>query len=79
MMKDIINVTKSLLIIPSVSSFRSGGHIIGKAACENLCFSGSSFTSGKGTIRNPVRPLHSAGGSSGGSAALVLFVLYLSK
>ncbi|XP_071854157.1 amidase-like isoform X2 [Apostichopus japonicus] len=48
-----------------------GGHIIGKAACENLCFSGSSFTSGKGTIRNPVKPLHSAGGSSGGSAALV--------
>ena len=49
----------------------SGGEIAGKSACEDLCFSGASHTAATGPIRNPHNPKHSAGGSSGGSAALV--------
>jgi len=49
----------------------AGGIIAGKAACEDLCFSGASHTAATGPIRNPHNPAHSAGGSSGGSAALV--------
>src|SRR5262245_26929095 len=49
----------------------AGGTIMGKAACEDLCFSAGSHTCATGPIRNPHNPEHSAGGSSGGSAALV--------
>ena len=49
----------------------SGGHILGKAVCESLCFSGGSHTSDTGPVRNPANLLRSAGGSSSGSAALV--------
>src|SRR5260221_7864121 len=49
----------------------AGGTIEGNAACEDLCFSGASHTCASGVIRNPHNPAHSAGGSSGGSAALV--------
>ncbi|WP_453960962.1 amidase [Amorphus suaedae] len=49
----------------------AGGTVAGKAACEDLCFSGASHTAASGPIRNPHNPEHSAGGSSGGSAALV--------
>ena len=50
----------------------AGGEITGKAVCEHLCFSGSSFTSDTGPVRNPHHPDFSAGGSSSGSAALVV-------
>src|SRR4051812_47121816 len=46
----------------------AGGTIAGKAACEDLCFSGASHTCAGGVIRNPYNPDHSAGGSSGGRA-----------
>jgi amidase len=49
----------------------AGGIIAGKAACEDLCFSAGSHTCATGPIRNPHDPRRSAGGSSGGSAALV--------
>ena len=48
-----------------------GGEIVGKAVCESLCFSGSSFTSDTGPVRNPHDETRSTGGSSSGSAALV--------
>jgi amidase len=48
-----------------------GGTVAGKAACEDLCFSAGSHTCATGPIRNPHNREHSAGGSSGGSAALV--------
>ncbi|XIA67894.1 amidase family protein [Bradyrhizobium sp. TZ2] len=38
------------------------GTIAGKAACEDLCFSGASHTCAGGVIRNPHNPAHSAGG-----------------
>ena len=50
----------------------AGGEIVGKAVCESLCFSGSSFTADTGPVLNPHHPTHSAGGSSSGSAALVV-------
>ncbi len=49
----------------------AGGTIIGKAACENLCFSGGSHTNQIAAVHNPHREGYSAGGSSSGSAALV--------
>jgi amidase len=49
----------------------AGGEIVGKAVCEDLCFSGGSHTAATGPVRNPRDPARSAGGSSAGSAALV--------
>ncbi len=49
----------------------AGGRILGKAACEDLCFSGASHTCALGPIRNPWDTTKTAGGSSGGSGALV--------
>ncbi len=50
----------------------AGGEIVGKAVCESLCFSGSSFTADTGPVLNPHHPACSAGGSSSGSSALVV-------
>ncbi|OLT43171.1 amidase [Saccharomonospora sp. CUA-673] len=49
----------------------AGATITGKAVCEDLCFSGGSFTSWPGPVRNPWDTARNAGGSSSGSAALV--------
>ena len=49
----------------------AGGRILGKSACEDLCFSGASHTCASGPIRNPWDTTRTAGGSSGGSGALV--------
>ncbi len=49
----------------------AGGRILGKSACEDLCFSGASHTCATGPIRNPWDKTRTAGGSSGGSGALV--------
>jgi amidase len=49
----------------------AGAVIAGKSVCEDLCCSGSSFTSACGPVRNPWDPTREAGGSSSGSAALV--------
>lgn len=49
----------------------AGAEIVGKAVCEDLCFSGGSHTPATGPVHNPWDVTRSAGGSSGGSAALV--------
>jgi amidase len=49
----------------------AGATIVGKAVCEDLCFSGGSHTSANGPVLNPRAPGRSAGGSSSGSAVLV--------
>lgn len=49
----------------------AGATITGKAACEDLCFSGGSHTVRTGAVRNPWDTTRSAGGSSCGSGALV--------
>lgn len=48
-----------------------GGEIVGKAVCEDLCFSGGSHTSATGPVLNPHDTSRMTGGSSSGSAALV--------
>ena len=50
----------------------AGATIVGKAACEDLCFSGTSHTCATGPIKNPHKPTHSAGGSSSGSAVVLV-------
>ena len=50
----------------------AGGTILGKAHCESFCFSGGSHTSALGPVVNPRKAGYSAGGSSSGSAALVV-------
>jgi amidase len=49
----------------------AGATIAGKAACEDLCFSGGSHTTRLAPVRNPWDETRSAGGSSCGSGALV--------
>jgi amidase len=49
----------------------AGGEILGKAVCEDFCFSGGSHTSVGHPVRNPANPTHSTGGSSSGCGALV--------
>lgn len=49
-----------------------GGEIIGKAVCEDLSFSGSSFTPATGAVGNPYDKGRSAGGSSTGCGPLVV-------
>ena len=49
-----------------------GGEILGKAVCENFCFSGGSHTSATGPVQNPHNPAHMSGGSSSGCAALIV-------
>ncbi|TKA77383.1 hypothetical protein B0A55_03219 [Friedmanniomyces simplex] len=49
----------------------AGGHITGKAVCENLCYSATSHSSSTGTVENPHARGYSAGGSSSGSGVLV--------
>lgn len=50
----------------------AGGEIVGKAVCESFCSSGGSHTSDSGPVLNPHDPEYAAGGSSSGSAALVV-------
>jgi amidase len=50
----------------------AGGNIVGKSVCEDLCFSGASFTSATGPVLNPHKKTHNAGGSSSGSAVLLV-------
>ncbi|MBT9385092.1 amidase [Pseudooceanicola sp. CBS1P-1] len=49
----------------------AGAEIVGKAHCELLCMTGSSFTNATGPVHNPWRHGYSAGGSSSGSAVTV--------
>ncbi|MDE0005673.1 MAG: amidase [Rhodospirillaceae bacterium] len=49
----------------------AGATIAGKAHCENFCLSAGSHTGARGPIHNPWKRGYMAGGSSGGSAALV--------
>jgi len=49
----------------------AGATIAGKTVCEDLCCSGSSFTSASGPVRNPWDSTREAGGSSSGSGALL--------
>jgi amidase len=63
--------------IPSIDAevvrriIMAGGEIVGKATCENFCWTGGSCTSFPHLVQNPNNPKVMAGGSSSGSGALV--------
>ena len=63
--------------VPSVSAvavdraLRAGAMLAGTAVCEDLCYSGSSFTSATGPVLNPYDQSRAAGGSSSGCAVVV--------
>ncbi len=50
----------------------AGAEIAGKSVCEYFCLSGGSCTASNGVVDNPRRHGYSTGGSSSGSAALVV-------
>jgi amidase len=50
----------------------AGGEIVGKSVCEYFSFSGGSATSATGPVISPRNPGHTPGGSSTGSAALLV-------
>jgi len=50
----------------------AGGEIIGKTHCEYFCLSGGSHTNASGPVHNPHRRGYSAGGSSSGSAVVLV-------
>lgn len=50
----------------------AGGEILGKAVCENYCYSGGSHTSATGPVLNPHNTEYMTGGSSSGCAALIV-------
>lgn len=50
----------------------AGATIVGKTACEYFCLSGGSHTNAHGPTHNPHRHGWSAGGSSSGSAVVVV-------
>jgi amidase len=49
----------------------AGATLAGTAVCEDLCYSGSSFTSATGPVLNPYDPERAAGGSTSGCGALL--------
>lgn len=49
----------------------AGAELAGTAVCEDLCYSGSSFTSATGPVLNPYDPERAAGGSTSGCGALL--------
>ncbi|MSQ68289.1 MAG: amidase [Gammaproteobacteria bacterium] len=50
----------------------AGGEIVGKTHCEYFCLSGGSHTGAQGPVHNPHRRGYSAGGSSSGSAVVLV-------
>ena len=50
----------------------AGGEVIGKTHCEYFCLSGGSHTGSQGPVHNPHRQGYSAGGSSSGSAVVLV-------
>jgi amidase len=49
----------------------AGATLVGTAVCEDLCYSGSSFTSATGPVPNPYDPRRAAGGSTSGCGVLL--------
>lgn len=50
----------------------AGGEVIGKTHCEYFCLSGGSHTGSQGPVHNPHRRGYSSGGSSSGSAVVLV-------
>lgn len=52
-------------------ALRAGATLVGTAVCEDLCYSGSSFTSATGPVLNPYDRSRAAGGSTSGCGVLL--------
>lgn len=52
-------------------ALRAGAVLAGTAVCEDLCYSGSSFTSVTGPVLNPYDSTRAAGGSTSGCGVLL--------
>jgi len=65
---DFVPSTSALVVERALAA---GATLAGTAVCEDLCYSGSSFTSVTGPVRNPYDPLRAAGGSTSGCAVLL--------
>lgn len=52
-------------------ALEAGAVLVGTAVCEDLCYSGSSFTSTTGPVLNPYDLERAAGGSTSGCGALL--------
>lgn len=52
-------------------ALEAGAVLAGTAVCEDLCYSGSSFTSATGPVLNPYDPEKAAGGSTSGCGVLL--------
>ncbi|WP_108610672.1 amidase [Aminobacter sp. MSH1] len=50
----------------------AGGTLVGKTACEDFSGSGGGHTCSMGPVQNPRKPTHSPGGSSNGSAVVLV-------
>jgi amidase len=50
----------------------AGGTILGKSSCEYFSYSGGGWTTATGPVDSPRNPGHTPGGSSTGSAALIV-------
>jgi len=69
---DFLNVLPEFDATVVTRVLEAGATVAGKSSCEFLCLHGGSTTSAGGFVGNPHDPDYSAGGSSSGSAALVV-------
>ena len=61
--------SRSALVVDR--AVQAGATLVGTAVCEDLCYSGSSFTSTTGPVLNPYDLERAAGGSTSGCGALL--------
>jgi len=67
-LRDFIPSRSALVVDRAV---QAGATLVGTAVCEDLCYSGSSFTSTTGPVLNPYDLERAAGGSTSGCGALL--------
>lgn len=67
-LRDFVPSRSALAVERAVEA---GATLAGTAICEDLCYSGSSFTSTTGPVLNPYDPTRAAGGSTSGCGALL--------
>lgn len=67
-LRDFVPSRSALAVERAVEA---GATLAGTAVCEDLCYSGSSFTSTTGPVLNPYDPMRAAGGSTSGCGVLL--------
>jgi len=67
-LRDFVPERSALVVERALAA---GAELAGTAVCEDLCYSGSSFTSATGAVLNPYDPARAAGGSTSGCGVLL--------